>query len=514
MLKKVAPYVLIICASAVSLGAVYWCQWHWLFKIGLPLDDSYIHLQFVKNILAGDWLVYSAGQPATPGDTSPLWILLIAGLGKFHSNLIYDSLILSGVFYALTGLAAYLLAQKLLSNQALSLASALVTVFTGRLLWTGASGMEGTLFSFLCLLGVFLYLRGKDQGKFSLLAAAIFGLAGNARPEGNLLFIFALLDWVLLEKIMREKKIRPGSIPWAAGMVFAVLAAPYLIFSLAATGHFTPNTYRATRLPVNWPRSLDYLNLVIQFFFHDHLLLHIFLPVGVTAWLARAWSKSSPERKQILVWLWPVGYLLISVVFTPVKFHFQRYLIPVLPFFIMVSFYGLEWVLQKFRRIASPQRISAARYVLLAMFVAWAGVVTLAGWPKMIALCVKNIDDMQVRIGEWVRDNTAPGDLIAANDIGAIFYLSQRPALDLIGLVNPELIPKVEGLKVPDPKRDQVTFEYLKQKKPEYLVVFPNWYPTVVEKTEYFQPVFSVTLTDNLICAADQMVVYKCTWPD
>jgi hypothetical protein len=505
--------LLIVAAAASALAAVYWYQKHWLFRVGLSLDDAYIHLQYSRNIIAGKWMVYTENQPRTPGDTSPLWIFLIAGFGYIFRDLMAVSLALGGIFYALTGIFAFELGKKFLKSEMSALAYSLVVVLTGRLLWTATSGMEGTLFSFLCLLGVLLYQRGKEQGRFSIASAIVFGLAGNARPEGNLLFVFALADWVLAEKMWREKSYKLSSIPWAAGAAFSVLVLPYLLFSFFATGHFTPNTFRATKLPFDLTRSWRYLKLVAQFLYHDHLLLHIALPVGIIVFIAALFRRGEKERRYFLVWLWPIGYLATSFFFAPIIFHFQRYLIPVLPFFVLLSFYGLEWLVERLKVILSPANIARVKYALFMVMVVWAGVVTFWGWPLMAAQCVKNIDEMQVKLGHWVKDNTAPSDVIAVNDIGAIFYISDRPGLDLVGLVNPELLAKVQGLKMPSARRDQITFEYLLEKRPAYLIVFPSWFPAIVAHEEIFKPVYSVTITDNLICPDDTMVVYKCFWP-
>jgi len=514
MLKKFAPFIAIALGSLVSLGAVYWYQVHWLYQVGLPLDDSYIHLQYAKNMIEDGWFVYSWGQAATPGDTSPLWVLLIAAAGSVYDNLTYVSLFLGGIFYVLTGMAAYFLGLRFFASRNFALAYGLVVIFTGRLLWSAASGMEGTLFSFLCLLGALCYLRGREAGRFSLLAAAVFGLGANARPEGNLLFLLALADWILLQKILREKKLRLSSIPWLGGIVFAILAMPYPLFSLAATGHLTPNTFRVSKLAFSWSRRPEYLKLVLQFLYHDNLLLHPALPLGVWLFPAQAILGSERMRKNFLLWLWPLGYLAASLCFTPIQYHFQRYLIPVLPFFVLVSFCGWEWVLEKLKEFWHPKIQRVVSYALSAVLVGWAAFITLYGWPALTALCVKNINEMQVKIGYWVKNNTRPDDLIAANDIGAIFYLSQRPALDLVGLVNPELLDKVQGLKISNSRRDQLTLDYLKERRPAYLIVFPNWFPSLVANGQYFRPVYSIVLTDNIICPADEMKVYKCSWPE
>lgn len=514
MRKAWPPYLIILAAALAALLALYWYQKDWLFKIGLALDDSYIHLQYSKNIIAGKWMVYTAAQPPTPGDTSPLWIFLIAGFGYFYRDLVAVSLALGGIFYFLTGACAFRLGKKVFNDRVFALAYALVVLFTGRLLWAAASGMEITLFSFLSLSGVLLYLNGKDRGKFSIASAMVFGLAANARPEGILLFIFVLADWVLVEKVWRENKVGFSSIPWIPGAIFSVLALPYPLFSFLSTGHFTPNTFRATKLPFDWTRSWEYLKLVVSFFYHDHLLLHLALPVGVIAFFTAFARGREQERRNFLLWLWPVGYLVASFFFAPIKYHFQRYLIPVLPFIILLSFYAWARLLGELKSRTSPGIARASGYGLGLVLVTWAGIVTFWGWPLLTAQCVKNIDEMQLKLGNWVKNNTAPSDLIAANDIGAIYYISGRPGLDMVGLVNPDLLKLVQGLKIPSAERDRITFDYLMKKRPVFVIAFPNWFPAMLEKSDIFQPVYSVTITDNLICAGDQMVVYKCNWPE
>ena len=41
---------------------------------------------------------------------------------------------------------------------------------------------------------------------------------------------------------------------------------------------------------------------------------------------------------------------------------------------------------------------------------------------------------------EWLRDNTPEDAVVAALDIGAVGYASDRPVLDLMGLVSPEIL--------------------------------------------------------------------------
>ena len=82
------------------------------------------------------------------------------------------------------------------------------------------------------------------------------------------------------------------------------------------------------------------------------------------------------------------------------------------------------------------------------------------------------IQQEMVDVALWLHDNTPPNARIAAHDIGAIGYWAQRPLLDLAGLINPEVIPVM---------RDEARLlEYIVDHKPDYLVTFPSWYPTMV----------------------------------
>ncbi|HKW50623.1 MAG TPA: hypothetical protein VJQ53_02725, partial [Candidatus Eisenbacteria bacterium] len=50
--------------------------------LGYLTDDTFIHLQFAKNLIGGHGFAFNAGEP-TYGSTSPLWVLLLAGVGRF-----------------------------------------------------------------------------------------------------------------------------------------------------------------------------------------------------------------------------------------------------------------------------------------------------------------------------------------------------------------------------------------------------------------------------------------------
>ncbi len=77
--------------------------------------------------------------------------------------------------------------------------------------------------------------------------------------------------------------------------------------------------------------------------------------------------------------------------------------------------------------------------------------------------------EVNLVIGDWLRENSEPGAVVAVPDIGAIGYVSQREILDLNGLVTPELIPY---------KRDKNVNAFLEKHPPQFIISIdpdPQW---------------------------------------
>ena len=94
---------------------------------------------------------------------------------------------------------------------------------------------------------------------------------------------------------------------------------------------------------------------------------------------------------------------------------------------------------------------------------------------------------MQVHLGHWVASHTPPTARLGLNDVGAIAYISRREVVDVMGLVTPAIIPfRREG--------ESGVLRYLEQACPDYLIVFPAWFPTISAMAERFHPVYRVRL--------------------
>ncbi|HLE43211.1 MAG TPA: hypothetical protein VJB36_04285, partial [Methylomirabilota bacterium] len=115
------------------------------------------------------------------------------------------------------------------------------------------------------------------------------------------------------------------------------------------------------------------------------------------------------------------------------------------------------------------------------------------------------IDAMQVRLGRWLARETAPDALVAVNDVGALTYFGHRRIIDLMGLVTPDIVSaRREG--------EPGILRYVERTCPDYLVIFPAWFPGLAARGDLFHPVERVRLPHNVVAGADEMVVYETVW--
>jgi len=53
---------------------------------------------------------------------------------------------------------------------------------------------------------------------------------------------------------------------------------------------------------------------------------------------------------------------------------------------------------------------------------------------------------------------------------------------------------------------------FLERACPDYLIVFPEWFPSISSLTDRFQPIYRVRLDHNTVAGAAEMVVYEARW--
>jgi len=486
---------------------------------GVPLDDAWIHFQFARNLARGDGLSFNAGYP-TSGSTAPLWTLLLAAVYFAGGQFPVAGQLLSGACFLAALTATYALGKRLTANRWAAWLAGAVVATNGRLVWAGLSALETCLFATLSLLAIGAHLSDQVTRHYRLRTAVLFGLAALSRPEGYLLFVLSLIDFVwnswrwpgrsaagVRTSRVTHHALRFVSrrLPLLPVVLFAAIVSPYLIFSLRTGGHLFPNTYHA-KVVFDFRPDRDFLSLAARYLILDNPLLLSFFVLGVGILLRRA----------PLLSLWSAGLPLIYAFLHAVLYQHGRYLIPLIPCNAVIGVVGLL----EARRLAARRgyrwcsSLSASGRGQGRGLAALVSLLVIAGtaWrlPTMAHLYawnVDNINEMHVALGQWAAEHTPPDALLALNDIGAITYISERPVVDLAGLVTPEVVPLLHG-----PDRDALLADFMAARGVQYVIIFPNWFPDLAARDDVLEPVHQVTLEHNTVAGGQTAVVYRAHW--
>jgi hypothetical protein len=178
-----------------------------------------------------------------------------------------------------------------------------------------------------------------------------------------------------------------------------------------------------------------------------------------------------------------------------VTYQHGRYLIPAMPVFFILGFIGVGRLILLLAAGSKIFNLARAGVVGLIILVGlgFYGIGAVS-YGKDVAI----IESEMVQTAVWLNENTQPDAVIAAHDIGAIGYFSNRRLLDLAGLVSPEVIPFIRD----EPK----LADYLNQNKADYLVTFPGWYPVL---TSQGQKIFQTKGIFSPAEGGENMAVYR-----
>jgi hypothetical protein len=483
---------------------------------GFPLDDSWIHLQFARNLAEGRGFAYNPGV-SVPGSTAPLWTILLAGLFVIAGAHVAWVKIAGVAAAAGSAWLARRLAIQWTGEPLLGLCAGLATVWSAPMAWGALSGMEVTLAALL----VTGALCAHASDRFTL-AALLIGAAALARPESVLLVPLLWLGGPLTLKRSLASLGIPAAVLspwiafnlWTAGTPLPATAAAKieggLVGLLAGTRESVTDALfgRPWRFEAEWAAWLGSV---------DVLLPILILPGLWMLW--RRHGRAALLPASILL-LHPLGMALLAPYRGP-AFQEGRYSIQLLPLAICVAItalsplrtsslsphgrgpqFELSRCLSGEARAESDQgwlrRAAIVLFVVVSVAPLWSG----AG---RYAWAVQNIDALQVHLGRWVSEHTPPSARLALNDVGAITYLGRREAVDVMGLITPAIIPyRREG--------EKGVLRYLERACPDYLIIFPAWFPELASRRDRFTPVYHVRLERNTVAGADEMVVYETAW--
>ena len=483
--------------------------------LGFPLDDAWIHQTYARNLAQTGQLAYLPGQPSA-GSTSPAWsFLLSAGylLGLDFRLWVY---LLGGLALAATAWLTYRLLRRLApSRPTAALLAGLFCAVEWHLVWAAVSGMETMLFTALSLALLEYYFshaaaahrqspRGPAslQTERSMVGAVAVGLLGGmltlTRPEGLGLTGLVVAAPILFPRPadwseMKTRLLTSGASLFALGAILA----PYIAFNLSTTGSVFPNTFYAKQVEYQ-----IHLSLLARFWRvfsptlvgAQVLLLPGFCYAVCQLFRQRNWSGALP-------FAWWLAFLAAYALRLPVSYQHGRYAMPTIPLLILYGIWGTADLLRPRSRCLVLRVVSQAAPVAMALL-------ALLFWARGALAYgddVGFIEGEMVATAHWLNKHTAPGDLIAVHDIGAVGYLTDRPLLDLAGLITSEVIPFMT-----DAER---LADWMTERGAAYAVFFPNFSSTYAQLATdpRFEQVHCTAYALTRSLGFQDMCVYRLT---
>jgi hypothetical protein len=455
--------ILAIIAWAITIISLLYL---WPSYTEFPMDDTYIHFVYARNLVERGSLIFNFAGERGVGTTSILWVLLLAVGMKLGLAINLLAKILGMLSLATVGMCLYLLLRSFWRVLP-AFAGALLVAMSGNMIWFALSGMDTMLF---LALGVLALLAYREE-RWGWLGISL-GLLILTRPEG-----VALAIAIGLIELLRHRRITKGVV--VSGLICIFLCGPWFGYLLWRTGHFLPTSGMGKQIS----------NAIAMLYLEDQngvarALGRIPGLIYIGAWVGYlmvftlggmalpephiAMGNIAGNTYTISLWSIPGWGVITSLLFVAARklsaFRKWQYWIqdyarrPIVVLVAWTILHNLSYM------VFLPMPGTASRYGAVNHIVLWlalvGGILGFAKRPRLqvglsIGLIViavantvywngvydANLDHMMnVRIpaAQFIRDNFPADRVCAAYDVGVIRYYSQRPIIDLGGLIDPE----------------------------------------------------------------------------
>lgn len=481
-------------------------------RAGFPLDDSWIHQVYARNLARhGEW-AYIPGQPSA-ASSSPLYTALLAIGHLVGLSPVLWAHLLGVLSLFIAGAMSVRIAERLFPHlKWVGLGTGLLVISSWHLIWSAASGME--TMQFIAIGFVLIYRlfqeptlsQDNPQAVFKngIIIGLISGLLYLTRPEG-----LVLLGWgMLLIWICRVHPDFRTFVIWSLGVALgaAVIIIPYILINLSLVGEALPSTVRA-KIAYNAgfrekPITTRIWTMTIVIMAGAQLLWLPAVVGGVAALIRQKPTSDKPSLKwlHLLPLLWGLTHHILYIIVMPVYYHHGRYVIPVIPALLLYAVGGMLLFVDWGKNNA-PKRVLTRTLALSAIFAVpgfwWIG-------GKVYAEDVQIINTEMVKASKWVEINVPKDQVFAVHDIGALGYFAPREhVFDIAGLVTPEVVPIILDR--------EKTMTLMCKKGAQWMMVLTTQNPADDDDPRTIL-VYSTNSPYLKEAAGDNMKVYKLDW--
>jgi hypothetical protein len=490
-------------------------------SISAPLDDTFIHLQYGRQIGEGEWFRYNDGDSVSTGASSFLYVLVLGAayfLGFAGGNLLGFAIILGAGSLVLATLLGYGLGRRLAGERAGLWSGALIAV-NGAFAWGATSGMEVALFSVLILGTLLALVQELTSGRF-LLTPVLAALLALTRPEG-LLFALVITGGVVFVLLRAPSETRPDALRRSLAVLYAFLpiaagVAQYLFYR-AASGYGIQNGVLVKSLiyePIFYPTefldevSSNLTEITLDVFMGLEPENYLF-PGTLFFCVLGIWYLTFKDTRHRTFAMMSGTALALAISSTASLgtwgWHYHRYLLPFFPPVLVFAVVGFC----SFGALRRGTWLPGA----LAGFALMVSLLGLPTWAAITGGASLQVKEQQVSVGYWIRENLPSGARVGINDAGAIRYYGGHPTVDLIGLTT-------NGLALPSRNGSGSLYEALEkmpeEKRPDYFAVYPDWFSDFYASRVFGEEIARFSLSSRPevagIVGGSEVAVFRADW--
>lgn len=491
----------------------------------LPLDDTYIHFQYTRQVAQGTPFVYNPGEAVTSGATSLLYPFLLApgyALGFQGLSLGLWAVWIGTTARFLSSLIVYRFARRLRLPIWAAWLAALLFSLNGAFTWHSMSGMETAVVVLLTLATLYAALYSSPR-----LLAILATLLALSRPEGSIMVIILIVTqlawrWIGPRSPALDGSTRDqGSLAWSLLPALGVLLQPAL--NLLLTGSLSASGSQAKSIlgtvPFDWHDVISRIAQNARRMVSELLTGTdgTYVPLAIAGLATLGWLSLLFRRQlrpALLIALWFAAVVAAVATLDTAFWHFKRYQIPLMALQYPLALFGIAWLWQITQGAAGsipPYRLMPRLLVLVFI-----GSSTVQTWQAggtflhRYRVNVHNVMAQPLPMALWLQENTDSSAIIAVHDVGMMRYIGQRTTIDLVGLTTPDAVDfwrngpgaVAEFLLHHDPPPDYVA-AYTTARGLNYLV------DTQIYGTELvgFQALYNPA--DNVALGADYQGIFR-----
>ncbi|ACU61160.1 hypothetical protein [Chitinophaga pinensis] len=486
-----------------------------------PLDDTFIHMAIAKNFaLHGVWGINA--QEFSAASSSPLYTLILAACFKAGINSIWMPFYINVCFAFLLVYMTDLLLQRFSLSAPVRCITLLALVILVPVPVMVASGMEHMLHAFLAVWMLYLsvpFLQPDNTTRNQvLLLSLVSGLAILARFES--LF---LLAGVVVAGIYNRR--------WQqTGVVLVLSLVPLIVFgyiSVQHGGYFLPNSVllKASKLTGGGSQLMSSIQeiLIYKLLYGNNTMVNIFtnryypegssslsgttvirllliIPALILVLRPNADNVNTISKVKQLACIPLVNtFLHMALAAVGWLFRYEAYLVALDLTVVAILLYYFVLQLKNAARTYSLLEKAVGAFLLL--FLCAPLPFRALGAFHNLPAAAGNIYEQQFQMGTFLH-SSYQHTAIAANDVGAVSYLSNNKILDLWGLGNNEVAAgKLHGQYSPE-----FLQQFSEKEKVKIAVVYDTWFDSKL--LQQWKKVASWKITNNVICGGDEVFFY------